>query len=142
MPALIEKLKRFVRRNRPNSTDIAACRALITLALSIGWDRDAREGSWHHTELLPDRKKAISGAMDRLHLYFGPAMPPAYRGGWDVFLDAYEAPPTIDEGEAEQARSLIMRGEIDDCLHHLERALPEGYGVIAERLAHHFRSRT
>lgn len=49
---------------------------------------------------------------------------------------------SFDEPELDEARRRAERGQIDDCLHHLERALPEGYGVIAERLAHHFRSRT
>lgn len=141
MTALLRKLKSFVRRHRPSSTDFRALKALQTLALNLGWDRDVRDGSWHHTELPQDRKKAISGAIDTLHLYFGPAMPPAYRGGWDAFLDEHEPPTVLDASEAEQARSLILRGEVDDCLHHLERALPADYAVIAERLAHHFRSR-
>jgi hypothetical protein len=46
-----------------------------------------------------------------------------------------------DGDDLEEARRRANTGEVDDCLHHLERALPEGYGVIAERLAHHFRSR-
>lgn len=141
MTALLRKLKSFVRRYRPNATDFRALKALQTLALNLGWDRDVRDGSWHHTDLSPKRKKAISSAVDTLHLYFGPAMPPAYRGGWDAFLDEHEPPTVIDAGEAEQARSLILRGEVDDCLHHLEHALPAEYAVIAERLALHFRSR-
>lgn len=46
----------------------------------------------------------------------------------------------LDEGEAEQALRLIMRGEIDDCLHHLERALPAEFAAIAEHLARHVRN--
>lgn len=40
----------------------------------------------------------------------------------------------FDETELEEARRRARCGQIDDCLHHLERALPEGYGVIAERI--------
>lgn len=47
----------------------------------------------------------------------------------------------FDEPELHEARRRAERGQFEDCLHHLERALPEGYGIIAERLAHHFRSR-
>lgn len=60
---------------------------------------------------------------------------------FSALLDDYEFPSVVDDGEAEHARSLIMRGQVDDCLIHLERALPAEYAVIAERLAHHFRSR-
>lgn len=60
---------------------------------------------------------------------------------WSALLDDYEFPSVVDDGEAEHARSLILRGQVEDCLIHLERALPADYAVIAERLAHHFRSR-
>jgi hypothetical protein len=60
---------------------------------------------------------------------------------WSALLDDYEFPSVVDDAEAEHARSLIMRGQIEECLIHLERALPAEYAVIAERLAHHFRSR-
>ncbi len=56
--------------------------------------------------------------------------------GWDE-----DGLPSCDENELEEARRRANCGQIDDCLHHLERALPEGYGFIAERLADHFRSR-
>jgi phosphoglycerate-specific signal transduction histidine kinase len=47
------------------------------------------------------------------------------------------ARPVLDQAEAELALSASQRGAIADTLHHLERALPEGYGEIAERLARH-----
>ncbi len=60
----------------------------------------------------------------------------------DESLWGDEDPPLrLDEGQLDEARARAAIGQIEDCLHHLERALPEGYGVIAERLAHHFRSR-
>lgn len=68
-----------------------------------------------------------------------------------MFLEVSDPDDDWDDGEGwlacdgdnlEEARRRANTGEFDDCLHHLERALPEGYGVIAERLAHHFRSRT
>lgn len=46
-----------------------------------------------------------------------------------------------DGDDLEEARRRANTGEFEDCLHHLERALPAEYAVIAERLAHHFRSR-
>lgn len=48
---------------------------------------------------------------------------------------------SFNEPELDETRVRAQRGQIDDCLHHLERSLPEGYGVIAERLASAFRSR-
>ena len=47
----------------------------------------------------------------------------------------------FDAEELGEARARAERGQIDDTLHHLERALPADYAVIAERLAHAFRSR-
>ncbi|PZU83959.1 MAG: hypothetical protein DI527_23415 [Chelatococcus sp.] len=48
---------------------------------------------------------------------------------------------SCDLHNLDEARARAERGQVEDCLHHLERALPEGYGVIAERLAQHLRSR-
>lgn len=87
----------------------------------------------------PVDDEQLEGAMDLVILRVQPALA---RCGWQALLDEDVCLPTLDEGEIEHARSLILRGEIDDCLHHLERALPAEYAVIAERLAHHFRSRT
>lgn len=52
-----------------------------------------------------------------------------------------EGPLVLDGDHIEEARSRAAIGQVDDCLHHLERALPADFAVIAERLAHHFRSR-
>jgi hypothetical protein len=141
MPSLIEKVKRLVRERRPGPAEFRAFKALRCLAWNLGWDRAARSSSFHHTELPPSMKKAISDAIQTLHAYFGPAMPPGYRGGWDAFFDEDEGYLSCDAVALEEARARAAIGQIEDCLHHLERALPEGYGVIAERLAHHFRSR-
>lgn len=91
-----------------------------------------------HMAGQPVEHEQLEAALHRVVLSVKPAL---MAEAWDDALDDYEAPVTLDEGQAEHARSLIMRGEIDDCLHHLERALPAEYAVIAERLAHHFRSR-
>jgi hypothetical protein len=60
---------------------------------------------------------------------------------WSVLLDDYEFPSILDDSEATEALSRIECGQVEDCLIHLERALPGDYARIAERLAHHFRSR-
>ena len=46
----------------------------------------------------------------------------------------------FDLAQLDEAQRRARYGQIDDDLHHLERALPEGYGDIAERLSHAFRS--
>lgn len=52
-----------------------------------------------------------------------------------------ETPLEVDSFHIDEALRRSRCGQIDDTLHHLERALPEGYGVIAERLASHMRTR-
>lgn len=141
MSTLIQKLKRFVRARRPGPAEFVAFKALRTLALNLGWDREARAGSWHHTELPPSKKKTISDAIGALHAYFGPAMPPGYRGGWDAFFDEDESYLSCEINALEDARSCALLGQVDDCLHYLERALPQGYGDIGRALAIEFRSR-
>lgn len=101
-------------------------------------NRQAMRVIRRHMAGQPVEHEQLEGALHRVVLSVKPAL---MAEAWNDALDDYEAPATLDEGEAEHARSLIMRGEIDDCLHHLERALPAEYAVIAERLAHHFRSR-
>lgn len=101
-------------------------------------NRQAMRVIRRHMAGHPVEHEQLEGALHRVVLSVKPAL---MAQAWNDALDDYEAPATLDEGEAEHARSLIMRGEIDDCLHHLERALPAEYAVIAERLAHHFRSR-
>ncbi|MBN9443652.1 hypothetical protein [Bosea sp. (in: a-proteobacteria)] len=101
-------------------------------------NRQAMRVIRRHMAGQPVEHEQLEVALHRVVLSVKPAL---MAEAWNDFLDDYEAPATLDEGEAEHARSLIMRGEIDDCLHHLERALPAEYAVIAERLAHHFRSR-
>ncbi|MGY6246236.1 hypothetical protein ACXIUS_01645 [Bosea thiooxidans] len=101
-------------------------------------NRQAMRVIRRHMAGQPVEHERLEGALHRVVLSVKPAL---MAEAWNDALDDYEAPATLDEGEAEHARSLIMRGEIDDCLHHLERALPAEYAVIAERLAHHFKSR-
>lgn len=91
-----------------------------------------------HMAFQPVDHDQLEGALHRVALSVRTACAPAV---WHDLLDEDESPAVLDEGEAERARSLIMRGEVDDCLHHLERALPADYAVIAERLAFHIRSR-
>lgn len=43
----------------------------------------------------------------------------------------------FDENQLDAAAGYARRGQIADALHHLERALPEGFGDIAERIARH-----
>ena len=54
--------------------------------------------------------------------------------------DDDEAPTsTLDENEADEARARALRGEIEDALIHLGRALPAEYAVIADRIGDHLR---
>lgn len=46
----------------------------------------------------------------------------------------------FDLAQLDESQRRARYGQIDDALHHLERALPEGYGDIAERLSTAFRS--
>jgi len=68
----------------------------------------------------------------------------AMRFGLDVYdsdeWGHHETPLQFDEDQLDLALSRARYGQIDDALHHLDRALPEGYGDIAERLTHAFRS--
>lgn len=109
----------------PKRMPIEARKALRTLRRQLAGHQEGQDD--------------LRSAIDLLAIRIGPQLSAL---GWDALLfDPYEVPSTIDEGEAELARSLILRGEFDDGLHHLERALPAEYAVIAERLAHHLRSR-
>jgi hypothetical protein len=68
----------------------------------------------------------------------------AMRFGRDVYdsdeWGDHETPLQLDEDQLDLALSRARFGHVDDALHHLQRALPEGYGEIADRLAHVFRS--
>ena len=48
-----------------------------------------------------------------------------------------DPPLRLDENQLDAAVGCVRRGQIADALHHLERALPDGYGDIAERIARH-----
>lgn len=48
-----------------------------------------------------------------------------------------DPPLRLDENQLDAAAGYARRGQIADALHHLERALPDGYGDIAERIARH-----
>jgi hypothetical protein len=86
-------------------------------------------------------RKVLASALDTVLLRIQPDLrPSAWHRGW--IDDDWDSPPTIDEEAAEAARSAMMRGAVEDALHHLERALPAGYAVIAEQLTSAFRSRT
>ncbi|WP_336810900.1 hypothetical protein [Bosea sp. MMO-172] len=91
-----------------------------------------------HMTGQPVEPEQLEDALQRVVLSVQPVLAPS---AWSILLDDYESPSTCDDGELAHSRSLILRGEVDDCLHHLERALPAEYAVIAERLAQHFRSR-
>ncbi len=68
----------------------------------------------------------------------------AMRLGLDVVEDAGwddgESFVAFDLDQLDEAQRRARLGQIVDALHHIERALPEGYGDIAERLSHAFRS--
>lgn len=140
MAKLLDRAKKLLAwrpRRRRNGKALAA---LVMLAWHSEWDR-SQASSFHRTDLPDEARKTISNAIDVLHAHFGPAMSAGYRGGWDALLDDQEGWLQFDEVELAEARSRAQCGQTADCLHHLERALPQGYGVIAERLAHHVRSR-
>lgn len=48
-----------------------------------------------------------------------------------------DPPLRLDENQLDAAAAYARRGQIADALHHLERALPDGFGDIAERIARH-----
>lgn len=79
-------------------------------------------------------REATVDALETLALQIGHTVVP--EEDWDE-----DGLPSCDEDHLAEALSRAQLGQIDDCLHHLERALPQGYGIIAERLAGHFRSR-
>lgn len=81
----------------------------------------------------------LESALHTVVLRVQPALRPS---AWQVLLsDEYDFPAILDAGEASEALSRIECGQVEDCLIHLERALPADFARIAERLAHHFRSR-
>lgn len=86
-------------------------------------------------------KKTLEAALHTVILRVQPVLNP--RDVWSMIdEDDWDPAPTLDEGQALEARSAILRGQIDEALIHLERALPAHYADIAERLAFAFRSRT
>lgn len=48
-----------------------------------------------------------------------------------------DPPLRLDENQLDAAAAYARRGQFADALHHLERALPDGFGDIAERIARH-----
>lgn len=83
-----------------------------------------------------DRDDVIN-ALDTLAAPLGQMLTEDEDGGdWDG-----EGWLSCDPHSLETAASYARRGAHDDALHHLERALPDGYGDIAARLADHLRSR-
>lgn len=90
-------------------------------------------------------------AILREHLIDGPKNYQAARSalediagqmGFDLVADQDlwgddDPPLRIDENQLDAAAGYARRGQVADALHHLERALPDGYGDIAERIARH-----
>lgn len=53
--------------------------------------------------------------------------------------DDCDAPPTLDAAEIDEARARALRGDVEDALIHLGRALPPEFAVIADRIGDHLR---
>lgn len=85
------------------------------------------------THLLTDHKdvrKALD-ALDDIAGRFGREAVP-----YTALLDD-DCPITFDGDQLDAAAGYARRGQFADALHHLERALPDGFGDIAERIARH-----
>lgn len=53
--------------------------------------------------------------------------------------DDCESLPVLDVNEIDEARARATRGEIEDAVIHLGRALPPEFAVIADRIGDHLR---
>lgn len=79
----------------------------------------------------------VIGALDTLALPFG-----LITACIEPDDDDGPSPLDFDQGQLDESLRRVRCGQIDDALHHLERALPRGYGVIAETIARRMETRS
>lgn len=80
------------------------------------------------------KKDEVIEALDTLAWPLGQMLSDDDEGFWGETDPA----ATCDMGQLAEALARARCGQIDDALHHLDRALPAGFGCIAERIAREF----
>ena len=91
---------------------------------------EAFRGTEHHHE-----REDVIDALDTLASHYGHSVVPDASDVWDE-----DGPPILDGYEIDEALARAQRGQIEDCLVHLGRALPTDYAPIADALATHLRT--